>query len=381
MMRQIKFYIGLIAVIVAIYSCQKPIDIKATTTNANILVVEGLINAGSNLTTIKLSRTVTIGNKTTANPEGGATITIENAQATVATLNEVSKGTYSSAAILNLDKTKQYRVRIKTANGKIYLSDLVDVKITPPIDSVGYTFKNNGIQIYANAHDDTNNSRYYLYDYAEAWIFNTFYSSGYVSNGSGLSPRTPAQIVSSCYNETATANIFLNSTAALSQDISYQFPLIFIEGTSERISVRYSILVNQTVLTKDAYVFWENLKKSTESLGSIFDVQPSQLIGNIHNVTDPTEPVIGYISAGTTQSKRIYINKRDLPVSFVTKYPYSCRVDTAKSPGDIATYVISLTAGTTPLHPNPDGPGYLFTDRTCADCTIRGKVQKPAFWQ
>jgi hypothetical protein len=380
-MRQIKFYIGLIAVIVAIYSCQKPIDIKATTTNANILVVEGLINAGSNLTTIKLSRTVTIGNKTTANPEGGATITIENAQATVATLNEVSKGTYSSAAILNLDKTKQYRVRIKTANGKIYLSDLVDVKITPPIDSVGYTFKNNGIQIYANAHDDTNNSRYYLYDYAEAWIFNTFYSSGYVSNGSGLSPRTPAQIVSSCYNETATANIFLNSTAALSQDISYQFPLIFIEGTSERISVRYSILVNQTVLTKDAYVFWENLKKSTESLGSIFDVQPSQLIGNIHNVTDPTEPVIGYISAGTTQSKRIYINKRDLPVSFVTKYPYSCRVDTAKSPGDIATYVISLTAGTTPLHPNPDGPGYLFTDRTCADCTIRGKVQKPAFWQ
>ena len=381
-MRQIKFYIGLITLVIAFHSCQKPIDLKATTTNANILVVEGLINAGTDLTTIKLSRTVIIGNKNTANPEGGATITIENAQATVATLKEIVKGTYSSSPVtLNLDKTKQYRVRIKTANGKIYLSDLTDVKITPPIDSVGYTVKNNCIQIYANAHDDTNNSRYYLYDYAEAWIFNTYYYSGYVSNGSGLSARTPAQIVSSCFNQTATANIFLNSTAALSQDISYQFPLIFIEGTSERISVRYSILVNQTVLTKEAYVFWENLKKSTESLGSIFDVQPSQLVGNIHNIADPTEPIIGYISAGTTQSKRIYINKRDLPSSFITKYPYSCRVDTAKSPGDIATYVVSLTAGTTPLNPNPDGPGYLFTDRTCADCTIRGTVQKPAFWQ
>jgi hypothetical protein len=272
-------------------------------------------------------------------------------------------------------------VRIKTANGKIYLSDLADVKITPPIDSVGYTVKNNGIQIYANAHDDTNNSRYYLYDYAEAWIFNTFFYSGYVSNGSGLSIRTPAQNVSSCFNQTATANIFLNSTAALSQDISYQFPLIFIEGTSERISVKYSILVNQTALTKEAYAFWENLKKSTESLGSIFDVQPSQLVGNIHNIADPTEPVIGYISAGTTQSKRIYINKRDLPSSFITKYPYSCRVDTANTPSDIATYVVSLTSGTTPLHPNPNGPGYLYTDKTCADCTIRGTVQKPAFWQ
>ncbi|GAB2973180.1 hypothetical protein GCM10027049_03970 [Mucilaginibacter puniceus] len=381
-MKKVKIYIGLITLAVAFYSCQKPIDLKATTTNANILVVEGLINTGTDLTTIKLSRTVTIANKTIANPEGGAVITIENAQATVATLKEISKGNYSSSPnVLNLDRTKQYRLRVKTSNGQTYLSDLVDVKITPPIDSVGYTYKNNGIQIYANAHDDTNNSRYYLYDYAEAWIFNTRYYSSYYSTGSGILARTPTQVVSSCFSETATANIFLNSTAALSQDISYQFPLIFIEGTSERISVKYSILINQTVLTKEAYAFWENLKKNTESLGSIFDVQPSQLIGNIHNIADPAEPVIGYISAGTTQSKRIYINKRDLPSSFITKYPYSCRVDTAKSSGDIATYVISLTAGTTPLNPNPDGPGYLFTDRTCADCTTRGKVQKPAFWQ
>ncbi len=382
-MRYIKFYISLIVLNIGFYSCQKPIDIKATTTNVNILVVEGLINAGTDLTKIKLSRTVIIGNKTTANPEGGAIVTIENAQATVVTLNEISKGTYSSAAILNLDKTKQYRVRVKTANGKTYLSDLVDVKITPPIDSVGYTIKNNGIQIYANAHDDSNNSRYYLYNYAEAWQFNAKYYSSYISNGSSVIPRTSAQLVSSCYAETATANIFLNSTAALTRDISYQFPLIFIEGTSERISVRYSILVNQTALTKEAYVFWENLKKSTESLGSIFDVQPSQLTGNVHNIADPTEPVIGYISVGTSQSKRIYINKRDLPSSFITKYPYNCRIDTAKSPGDVATYVVSLTAGTTPLNPTgaPDPPGFLYTDRTCADCTIRGTLQKPAFWK
>lgn len=367
---------------VTVYACQKPINIQATTTNANILVVEGLINAGADLTTIRLSRTVVIGNKTTANPEGGAIVTIENAQATVAILKEITKGTYSSSpTVLNLDKTKQYRLRVKTSNGKTYLSDLADVKITPPIDSVGYTVKNNGIQVYASTHDDTNNSRYYLYNYAEAWQFNAKYYSSYYSNGSTTLPRTPANLVSSCYAETATANIFLNSTAALTQDVAYQFPLIFIEGTSERISVKYTILVTQTVLTKEAYTFWENLKKSTETLGSIFDTQPSQLIGNIHNIADPTEPVIGYISVGTSQSKRIYINKKDLPVSFITKYPYNCRIDTAKSPGDMATYVIPLTGGTTPLNPITDPPGFLYTDKTCADCTIRGTVQKPAFWQ
>ncbi len=378
-----RYYFGLVLAVL-FYSCQKPIDIKATTTNANILVVEGLINAGADITTINLSRTVIIGNKTTANPEGGATVTIEDAQATVALLKETVKGTYSSSpAVLNLDKTKQYRIRIKLANGKTYLSDLVDVKITPPIDSVGFYVKNNGIEIYVNTHDDTNNTRYYLYNYAEAWQFNAKYFSGYRSNGSSLSERTQAQLVHSCFAETATANIYLNSTAALTKDITYQFPLAFIEGTSEKISIKYSTLVTQTALTKQAYTFWENLKKSTESLGSIFDAQPSQLIGNIRNIADANEPVIGYISAGTTQTKRIYINKIQLPVGFVTKYPYPCSIDTAKTSTDLTNKVIPLTIGTIPLNP-VDPPGilpFVYSDRTCGDCTIRGTLQKPAFWQ
>lgn len=378
-----RLYLGLVLVIL-FYSCQKPIDIKANTTNANILVVEGLINAGSDITNITLSRTVIIGNKATANPEGGATVSMEDAQATVATLKETVKGTYSSSpAVLNLDKTKQYRIRIKLTNGKTYLSDLVDVKITPPIDSVGYYLKNDGIEIYVNTHDGTNNSRYYLYNYAETWQFNAKYFSGYRSNGSSLSERTQAQLITSCYAGTATANIFLNSTAALTKDITYQFPLTFIEGTSEKISIKYSTLVTQTALTKQAYTFWENLKKSTESLGSIFDAQPSQLIGNIHNIADANEPVIGYISAGTTQSKRIYIKKNELPVSFITKYPFNCRIDTAKTNDDLVAKVIPLTIGTTPLWPD-DPPAilpFLYTDKTCGDCTIRGTVQKPAFWQ
>lgn len=382
-MRQIRYYIVLIVIIAAFNGCQKPIDLKVTTTNANILVVEGLINTGTDITTIKLSRTVTIGNKNTANPEGGATVTIEDAQATVATLKETTKGSYSSSpAILNLDKTKQYRLRIKLANGKTYLSDLVDVKVTPPIDSVGYTVKNNGIQLYANTHDDTNNSRYYLYNYAETWRFDSKYISSLISNGSALVPRTPAQYIHECYGGVESANILINSTAALNQDVAYQFPLNFIEGTSEKISIKYSILVTQTALTKQAYAFWDNLKTSTEKLGSIFDAQPSQLIGNIHNVANASEPVIGYISAGTTQTKRIFINKLDLPPSFKTEYPFICKIDTAK--GDKIGPTLIIPGG--PPHITLiaiDLPPvvYTYSDKPCSDCTIRGTVTKPAFWK
>ncbi len=383
MIRDIKIYCGLLIILIA-YSCQKPIVLTATAFNANILVVEGLINAGTDSTKIKLSRTVTIGNKTTAKPEVGATVSIETAQASVFTLKEITKGTYASP-VLNLDKTQQYRVRIKTVNGKIYLSDLADVKVTPPIDSVGYTFNNKGMLIYANTHDATNNSRYYLYNFTEAWKFHADYFSGYISNGSDLVGRTDKQQVYYCFTGDTSTTVITNSTAALTQDIVNQAPVTTIDYSSEKLQIRYSIMVTQTAITKDAYAFWGNLKTNTEQLGSIFDAQPSSISGNVHNIADLSEPVIGYISAATTQSKRIFIDKADLPASFKPVSPYQCRIDTLRPKPGIGYQMLILPINNPLYTLSSFGvisiEGYLYSDKPCADCTIRGRLKEPAFWK
>lgn len=388
-MREIKLYVGLITLMILFYSCQKPIDIKATTTNANILVVEGFINTVDS-TKISLSRTVRIGNKTTANPELNAQITLENATGTVSALQQLGKGLYATPSLV-LDNTKQYRIRIKTSDGKTYLSDLTDAKITQPIDDVGYNATNDGISIYANTHDVTNNSRYYLYNYEETWEFRSLYSSSYRSNGMAIVTRSASEMVDHCYSYLSpSVNIVLASTAALAQDVLYQAPITNIASNSEKLGIKYSILVTQTALTKDAYIFWGNLWKNTEKLGSIFDVQPSQLTGNVHNINDASEPVIGYISAGTRQSKRIFIKRSDLPTNYRFEYPYSCSLDTALySNNPVKSVGVTLVPLSSPYMPvssiiNPitgDIIGFPFSSKPCGDCTIRGTVQKPAFWQ
>jgi hypothetical protein len=378
------FYI-LIPGIAIIYSCQKLYNPATTVTNANVLVVEGLINTGTDTTKIKLSRTVIIANKTTANSETKAVVTVEDAQNNTHALTETAKGIYASAG-LNLDPAKQYRLRIKTSNGNTYLSDFVDVKITPVIDSVGFKTDGAQLQIYANTHDDTNNTRYYKYDYSETWQFNTKYSSFFVTNGIDIEIRS--QDITTCFAHDTSANTTINSTAALSQDVVYQFPLTTIDASSEKIETKYSILLTQQALTKDAYAFWQNMKKNTEQLGSIFDAQPSQLTGNVHNAANPAEPVIGYVSAGTTQQKRIYITKAQLPSTWHTIYPYNCGLDSAYTVNpvtksmDVAKLLIPKTSDAIIIQPFDDhGGGYLFTDAFCADCTIRGFKQQPAFWK
>jgi hypothetical protein len=181
-------------------------------------------------------------------------------------------------------------------------------------------------------------------------------------------------------------------------------PVTFVSSTSEKFTSEYSIIVNQYALTADAYAFWVNLKKNTEQLGGIFDPQPSQINGNIHSLTNPSQTVIGYVSVGNVTSKRIFIKNQQLP-AWIPTQPYpNCGLD--------SVYLRYLPPGATvpvnqenqrfnylkdggiedPLIPVGAiifipiiGPeeiiGHSGSSRECTDCTLRGTNKKPVFWQ
>jgi len=379
-----------------ISGCTKPYNPKVISTASNYLVVEGIINTGGDSTTILLSRTVPLNSNLTTVPELGAVITIQSNQNQSYSVAEKGNGVYSST-VLTLPATAQYRLSIVTTDGKTYLSDYVTPKASPPIDSIGFTEVSNkqqgsGLQIYVNTHDPNNNTHYYHWDYTETWQFHAEYESDYVSNGTAIVGRTPAQQIYQCWGNSISTDIELGSSAKLTQDVIYQNPLTFVPSTSEKLETRYSILVKQYALSTDAYNYFSLLKQNTEELGSIFDAQPSQLTGNIHCTTNATLPVIGYISAGSVQQKRIYINNSQLPTTWITAYPYNCELDTAwfadphaRGANNVEAFLVPLLNSNIPTveFGGPTGPdlGYLYTDIDCADCSIRGTTTKPGFWQ
>lgn len=388
----------LIFFLLAFMTCRKPYNPPAITGNGSYLVVEGVINASSDSTIITLSRTVNVSSTTTINPVTGAQVAVVSDQNVDFPLTETASGTYVSPG-LNLDITHQYRLSIKTGNEQ-YQSDLEPVNITPPIDSIGFNIVNapvTGIQIYANAHDASNTTKYYRWDYSEAWEFHAEYASNYVTNGTLIELRQPDQLITYCYTNDVSSDIVLGSSAKLAQNIIYQEPIVFIPSTSEKIEDKYSILLRQYALTPEAYSFYQSMKTNTEDLGSIFDAQPSQLPGNIHCITNPSEPVIGYVSVCTVSSKRIFISNEQLP-KWVPTYPYKCTLDTelyCAGPycrNDVAmnliptdSQLIPTTEICPPGQPCPPPPlppaGYLASEVDCVDCTIRGSKTAPSFWQ
>jgi hypothetical protein len=402
--------ISFILLLLLFYTCKTPYTPAPITAVNNYLVVEGLININDS-TFISLSRTVGVMSASTVKPELKATLSIVSNTGSSYPLKEVGNGVYSAPSY-NLSAANQYRLMIKTSNGSTYASDFEQTKVTPPIDSLITDEEPDGIHFSVNTHDPQNATRYYRWDYSEAWQFTSYFNSTATAQGALPSPLYPGFLVSvvprtndiyHCWGGDASATILLNTTAGLSQDIIQNQPITFVASSSEKLSIRYSINIREYTLTQDAYTFWTLLKTNTEQLGSIFDAQPSATIGNIHNINNLGEVVIGYMSACSVSQKRIYLNYTDLPKSYVADYlnntpynKYTCALDTvivdpvafppAGSEFDlfINGYPHALqipVAIIIPFNPLAGTGSASGSSPGCVDCTLRGTNVKPAFWQ
>ena len=117
------------------------------------------------------------------------------------------------------------------------------------------------------------------------------------------------------------------------------------------------------------------LKKNTESLGTIFDPQPSAIKGNVHSVSDPNEMVIGYINATTAQEQRIFISEAQLVnrgfniYNFCSDFEIINNRDSLKPyiPG-YWPYVLDVSRLRPPLYV------YFFSTPECVDCRLRGGI-------
>jgi hypothetical protein len=381
-MNNIKLIIGCFFFTLAFVSCKDSYnpDLKSSVTS--YLVIEGVLNPAAGPTTLSLTRTSKI-DSNIIRPEPNAIVTVEGMDNTTRQIPFVGGGTYRSPN-LNLIIGNEYRLRIRTTNGKEYLSSYVKARQTPPIDSIGWKRNSEGAHIYVNAHDATNNTRYYLWNFDETWEIRTYYYSSYiyVQNNNTVRDRTATEDVSRCWKYSQSSSIAIGTSERLQSDVIFQSPIHYIVDNDEKLCVRYSMLLRQYAIDKEGYKFYELMKRNTENLGSIFDAQPSEIKGNIQCVTDPQEQVIGYVSIATVEQKRTFIDNADLPgwrmfqdcpTKEVANHPDSLR--DAFANGGYSPYG-ALYSQTTGLL-----IGYKSSTPPCVDCLTRGGANvKPSYW-
>jgi hypothetical protein len=350
--------------------------------NVNYLVVDAVVDIKSAMVKVILSRTAILSTSEIPANEPGADVTLEDDQGSRSTLTENSPGVYAASGLM-LSLQKKYRLNIKTSiENKSYQSDFIALHYTPPIDSITYVVNADDLTISVNTHDPTATSLNYRWKYIETWEYTAEYHSSSKFAGSVVVERTPEESLYTCWRTESSTNIFIASTKRLREDVVSHFPLISIRKGSRRLSVKYSILVQQQALSDDAYAYWQNLQRNTENLGGLFDPSPSELKGNMRCISVPDEPVIGFFSGGSLEQQRIFIAAKQLPDNFRV-YPYVyCPIDTIPLGKIPTTPRSTLFIG--PLY-TPDGVIIAYTTSTaeCIDCRVRdiGVLTRPDFWK
>ena len=71
----------------------------------------------------------------------------------------------------------------------------------------------------------------------------------------------------------------------------------------------YFVLAQQQSLTKEAYNFWNKVRGQLNNSGGVFDTPPVLIQGNIYNVSNPDEQVLGYFGASSLRYMPYYVDR------------------------------------------------------------------------
>jgi len=364
-------------ILLAAVSCRQRYDPPVISSGNTFLVVEANLNP-QGLTSILLTRSGPLDRGSAIKPESNAQVTVEGKDNSIRPLSGIGNGRYNNAN-LGLTIGTEYRLHIKTVDGKEYMSDYVKARKTPVIDSIGYEIEPGGLRVQAHAHDVTKQTRYYRWDFDETWEIHSPFPSNLIFDKTYLpyyirTRKFPDEDVATCWKYGTSSSIVLANSTRLQDDIIYKAPVQFISNGSEKLAVRYSILLRQYALDREAYNFYELMKKNTEDIGNIFSPQPSEIRGNIKNVNDDKEYVLGYVTCSTVEDLRKFIQ---IPWHFFML----CNVYRVPNIPDSIKFYYGPGGPLIPYAYDYPPPTYLGSEPQCVDCTRRGgNTKRPSYW-
>ena len=352
------------------------------------LVVEALITDQPGEHTIILSRSSPL-NDMASYPVEGAWVFLFDEEGTVREFGEMEPGVYGRwMAEGELQRGLNYWLHIETGEGEAYESDAEQLTPESPevdsvyweLDTLGTADPDNplfGIRFYMDVNGEEDQPRNFRWELEETWEYYAAHRIQYQYDGISLNDWEDPFIYYTCWYIGNIPSIFTASTRSLEENRLSKTPLHFVSTETQRLQTKYSLLVRQYALTDKAYDYWSQIRQQNQESGGLYESQPDRVPGNLHNVNDPDQQVLGYFNLSSVSEKRIFVDG----IRELVYPPIQCNLDTIsrmdEKPPYLATpfYLISFS-------PIGVGPPYGVGSGLCFDCRKGGGTHiRPPYWE
>ena len=377
---KINLWFYIIGVLIFYLGCKEPFN-PDINEKVDVIAVDGSLIKGKGKQVVVITRSAPL-NDIQYLPVKNCTVKIIDELGNEFQFTEESEGRYT--AEINEDmlvNQRKYKLHFTTPDGNIYESTDETIIATAPVDSV-YAEHESIFNTTSQEYDDVlkyyldlkapdEGARYYRWDLTETYeIHSNYYIDGiYLGHGIIFTPQLHDSIYY-CWITKDIDQLFSSSTENLQVNEKKKIPLIEIGPNSKKMAVRYSLLVKQYALSKDAYVYWHQKKVELEESGGLYSSQPGQTKSNIVNINDSQENVLGYFWVSSLSEKRVFY---DEPYTYYKPFGYCDAAVFDSATFDNGDYPIYISGGIR-------SPA-LTADRQCFDCTLLGgSLEKPSFW-
>ncbi|MBN2349217.1 MAG: DUF4249 domain-containing protein [Bacteroidales bacterium] len=352
-----------------------------------VLVIEGNITNEEGYQYITISRSSIVGKEEHYFPERLSDVIILDDKGNSFNCDEYSGGHYRCwMGQEYLTAGTQYKVNVKTQDGREYESDFDELLACPPIDKIYYEvqeratydpqFPEYGIQLYVETDATGNFVDNFRWKIIETWEYHSEYLLEYYYDGDFKEFFGPKDSLFYCWKTEPVNEIYTISTKQLSSK-NLKVPVRFVSNQTNRLKYGYTALVKQYSLSDAAFEYWDKIQKQVQETGGLYETQPLRIFGNIRCISHPEEIALGFFYATSLQEKRIFVNEDfDFYIN-----DYLC-APLQTDAMEFFDFLRTLTRADFPYWILKTPTRYDLADKACFDCALRGGTHiKPEFWQ
>lgn len=382
-----------------VFSCTEKYWPELKSTYDQLLVVDGKITNEPGPYTIRLSTSSSI-EIDQFNPISGARIMIVDNAGNSELLKEKETGVYQTEASgIQGVIGNEYKITIEV-NGKSYESSFEELKNPVEIESLSAEWVNNkgatatddeyGYQFYLTTETAVEPINFYYWELTETYHYQAFhniYSIYYGTNNvgkNGFGVPIKSDTLKNCWKTNQINERFTYTTKNLTSPKVNLLPINFVPN-SIKYRFKYALQAKQYNISENAYAFLSSLQEQNNIENALYTSQPFQILGNIYNINDPEEPVLGYfLTAGVSSSQPIMLTS---PIGYITPVNWNNCDDelTELNTAHVIERVLNMSPSNWPViiatNPDSEDPEPIIVEPECVDCRVKGGIPiRPDYW-
>ncbi|RLE03624.1 MAG: hypothetical protein DRJ13_04300 [Bacteroidetes bacterium] len=346
-MHRVLLYICLLCLVTIVTGCVERYYPEDSDMKTGTLVINAHLTDQPGVQVIEISRSVDL-TEPSFDPVSGSFAEVIREDGEFREFSEFKPGYYKADLDDSFLQTgDSYMIHVITPDGNEYESVFDKLRPVPEIDSLYYQVEHNS---FASEEDSTSGVRFYIdftyddeayeyirWDLTETYEFHNPDMEGFILDVDfRLKELSDTSNYRVCYITNELSSIHSMSLYYLDFGIYIKKPFTFVPNIQQeqKLHHKYSLLVKQYSLGEEAFHYWNELKKTSQEQGFLFDRQPALLKSNIHNVNDDSEIVLGFFSMASVEVKRAFaVNPEGLDRS---AYKWYC-FPVSRGPGGFLT--------------------------------------------